>query len=107
MVKPTPHKIVLTEDKLTGIVVPALLLMGVHSALREVLSWTPNERYQYAHASADIFAEKSDALMYGKPAEKKALFGRLCRTLAILSLSPGGVDFFGEHFENTPLRGAP
>lgn len=49
-----------------------------------------------------IIAEKGDIIQFKskKKGETAAAFNALAEALAILSFMPGGVTFFGQHFEN-------
>ena len=98
----------MTEDAfLKNHPLPTMLPFLVEMAVLDVRLWSPERRIAYARARAQIFAEKSDTLMFGSKTKGEAgqLMGELAKVIACLSFQPGGVTLFGCHWQNEPDPG--
>lgn len=56
--------------------------------------------------SANLLGEKGDVLLFGSTNKKDKglcakLFNETAKAVAILSFVPGGIDFFGQHYESS------
>jgi hypothetical protein len=57
--------------------------------------------FDRARAFAPVLAERADTMMYGgKRGEAAKLMSDMCFAIAVLSFCPGGINIFGNQFEN-------
>jgi|FLYN01.1.fsa_nt_gi hypothetical protein len=68
------------------------------------LPW--EELRRMADEAVNFLGEHGDAIMFRQKGTTAKAFNHLAKSLAILSMVPGGVNFMGMHFE-TPRRSAP
>jgi len=83
----------------------ALLLSSLQVAVPlhiiEVSGMSPSRLSGEIDRCLSIITQHGDAILYGNNKKDIAAeaFNSLARALAILAMSPGGVDFMGEHWE--------
>lgn len=67
---------------------------------QEELKGVPfGERIKMAKEASKFLCEHGDALMFKQKGKTSKAFNRVAEGIAILSMLPGGVDLFGEHWE--------
>jgi hypothetical protein len=89
------------EDSNTRAALTAALGAAVPLWVREFRTRPWSEISAIAKECGDIVASKGDNILFRskKKGETAEAFNALAKALAVLSFSPGGVTFLGEHWE--------
>jgi hypothetical protein len=93
-------------DRLKADILAANLAIAVPLWIDRYREMCWEEGHRRAQICMGVVAERGDQILYRSPkkGETAHAFNRLAEGLAILSTSPGGVTFAGQHWESPPLR---
>lgn len=87
---------------------PMLLALSVEQRINEILGrgGIHDRDFKRIQGYGDIIAEHGDDLLYKskKPGETARYFNQLADAISVMAFQPGGITFFGEHYEATTDR---